>query len=233
MIDPRAPRPIRRPTLSRRLAFVLARLAARLYPQERRGWARAMSAELHHVEGDYHALLWSIGCLISCATVRVHSMVVGNFRVSRWVLAPEMALCFVPLTIGWLDVVFGVSGVVRLNWDIVERYFLAEPGGLIALITICAQAVLGILGPLGLLFALRLLVTNRPLRNRRLAAVLVGASALTAATFVANQALLGSMATAWDVAGALILFAILPAGGILHLLYLGRPSAHGAAAAVA
>src|SRR5690606_17034453 len=192
---------------------------------ERARWARAMSAELHHVQhidGDYAALAWAIGCLISSIKVRANSMDVGNLRISRWVLAPEFALCFAPLTFGWLDVMFGMSGVVRLDWDIVQRYFLAEPGGLIALLTIGAQAVLGVLGPIGLWFALRLVVLNRPLRNRAFGAALIGAAALIAVVFLANQAILGSIATAWDMAGTLILFSFLPAAGVLHLLYLGR-----------
>lgn len=222
MIGSRGPRSNRRSTLLTRLAFALARLAARFHPRERNGWARAMAAELHHVDGDYAAFMWSVGCLISSITMRAHSMIVGNLRISRWVLAPELALCFVPLTFGWLDVVFGASGVVRLDMNVVDRYFLAEPGGLTALLTIGAQAALGVLGPIGLAFALRLVVLNRPLRNRALGAVLLTAAALIAAVFIANQAILGSIATAWDVAGTLILFSLLPAAGIFHLLYLGR-----------
>lgn len=225
MMRSREPRATRLATLLTRLAFALVRLAARLLPQERDGWARAMSAELHHVDGGYHALVWSIGCLTSSITVRIRAMVVGSFRISRWVLAPELALCFVPLTFGWLDVMFGASGIVHFDMTVVERYFLAEPGGLTALLTIGAQAMLGIVGPIGLLLALRLVVLNRPLRSHALATALVAAAVLIAAVFIANQAILGSIATAWDVAGALILFSMLPAAGILHLLYLGRRSA--------
>src|SRR5690606_8296946 len=195
---------------------------------ERARWARAMSAELHHVQhidGDYAALAWAIGCLISSIKVRANSMDVGNLRISRWVLAPEFALCFAPLTFGWLDVLFGMSGVVRLDWDIVERYFLAVPGGLTALSTIAAQAVLGVLGPIGLWFALRLVVLNRPLRNRALGAAMAAAVALIAIGVPGNPATLGSCGTEWDVARALTLFAFPPAAGVLPLLYPGRPSA--------
>jgi hypothetical protein len=185
-----------------------------------------MLSELHHFDSDYEALVWAMSCFSSGIRVRVHAMDIGTFTISRWVLAPEMALCFVPLTMGWLDVVFGGSGIVRFNMDIVQQYFLGVPGGTAALVTILAEAVLGVLGPVGLFLAIRVIALNRAIRNRPLGTTLVVGSILLGVVFIANRVISGSNATVWELAGALVLFSVLPAAGVAHMLYLGARNAN-------
>ena len=148
-------------------------------------------------------------------------MQIGNLNVSRPVLALELAVCFAPVTLGWLDVVAGQSGVVRLDADTVRSYFLGYPGGGIALATIAAEAVLGIVGPIGLLLGIGAVALGRPLTNRALGNALSTAAALIGAVLVANKLLLGSILTAADLIGAIVLFSLLPLVGVRHLLHLG------------
>jgi hypothetical protein len=129
------------------------RCATRLLPITRADWAKAMNSELDRVEDDRDALVWAFGCLVAGFKERVNVMFVGNLRISRWVLTAEMLLCFVPLTMGWLDAIGGDSGIVRLNMDIVQKYFLDVRGGTLVLVTMMAGAILGVLGPIGLLVA--------------------------------------------------------------------------------
>ena len=133
-----------------------------------------------------------------------------------------MALCFVPLTFGWLDVVFGQSGIVRLNADIVERYFFAVPGGTTALIFMLATAILGVLGPIGALFALRALVLNQPVRSRRIAGAVIAGSVLLGVVLLAQTLVMGSAAGVPEIAGMLIMFSALPAAGMAHLALGGK-----------
>ena len=211
---------MKRPAIRSFAARVLG-YAEWLLPQGKAEWARAMRSELQHIDGDHEALKWALGCLLASIKMRSSAMVLGNFRVSRWVLALEMALCFVPLSLGWFDIVFGQSGVVRLNADIVERYFFAVPGGTTMLILIFATAILGVLGPVGVLLALRAIVLNQPVRSRQIAYAVIAGSVLVGAVLLAQTLLFGSIATVPEIAGMLIMFSALPAAGMAHLAHLG------------
>jgi hypothetical protein len=147
-------------------------------------------------------------------------MGIGNLRVSRWVLVPELALCFGPLTLGWLDVLFGVSGVVRLNMEVIQQYFIGVPGGLAALVIMFSGALVGVLGPLGLLVAFRFIALGRPIRSRLLSRVLILGPILFGVIYIAGNVIMGSGAQAFGAA-FLILFIVLPVVGAAHMLYLG------------
>lgn len=201
----------------RPFAARVLRHAEWLLPEGQAEWARAMRSELQQIDDDHEALAWALGCLLASIKMRSSAMVLGNFRVSRWVLALEMALCFVPLTLGWIDVVFGQSGIVRLNSDIVERYFLAVPGGTTMLILISATAILGLLGPVGVLLALRAIVLNQPVRSARIAGAVIAGSVLLGVVLLAQHSAAGAV----DIAGMLIMFSLLPAAGMAHLTHLG------------
>jgi len=58
------------PTRMRRLAFCLTTFAGKCLPPAQRPWADAMRAELHHVEGDWEALRWSLGCIVASQVQR-------------------------------------------------------------------------------------------------------------------------------------------------------------------
>src|SRR5437868_15413775 len=92
-------------SLRRRLALALMRCAAIALPATRADWASAMNAELDHFESDREASVWAIGCVVAALRERANVVFIGNLKVSRWILVPEMLLCFVPLTVLWLDAI--------------------------------------------------------------------------------------------------------------------------------
>jgi len=58
-------------------------------------------------------------------------MITGNLKIARWIFLPEILLCFVPLSIAWLDSMFGGSGVMRLSVDVIHRGFVGVRGGVL------------------------------------------------------------------------------------------------------
>ena len=209
-------------TLARRAATALVRAtAAWLEPTSRGEWGRGMRAELEHVYGDYEALRWACGCALAAITLRRTDMNMGTLRVSRFVLALEMALCFVPITLGWFDVMFGVSGVAWLDMDSVQRYYLGTTEGVTVLTTILVWAVTGLVGPLGLIVAARHIALGRALRHGWLIALLIAGPIAGGAVYLAANFVMGSE---WSIekAGFYVLFVAVPLAGALHLRYLGR-----------
>lgn len=215
----------------RRLALALLRRLDHLLPSSRRDWARAMQAEVDHLPDDRDALAWAVGCVAACAKDRIHSMLTGNLRVSRWILAAEMLLCFAPLTLGWLDAIGGGSGVARLGADIIRKRFLAAPAGAFPLALLIAGAVLGVIGPLGLASALRLVVLGRAPGNRWLRTALVaGPAAYGALTLAARWATAGTgslgieAVDSFDFWSGILLLSVLPSLGAAHMLRLAVQS---------
>ena len=136
-------------------------------------------------------------------------------------------LCFVPLTLGWLDVIGGSSGIIRLNGNIIQKYFLHAPGGTFALVTMLAGTVLGALGPLGLTAAFRLVASGRRPRSRWFRAALVAGPAVYGLlTLVTRLALGGTGALgfgavdSFDFWSGVLLPSVLPSLGAVHMLYL-------------
>jgi hypothetical protein len=214
------------PTLARRAAEAIVRVTAQwLRPTRRREWGSAMRAELAHIEDDHEALRFAYGCAVAAITLRSTTMHFGTLKVSRFVLALEMALCFVPMTFGWLDFVFGASGVAWLDAAAVERYYLGTAEGVAAFAKLVAGALIGILGPLGLIVALRHIALGRTLRRGWLAATLLVGPAVLGVVYMAAN--LASDTRFWpDWAGFYVLFVALPVGGAAHLLLLGRAAVH-------
>jgi hypothetical protein len=151
-------------------------------------------------------------------------MDMGTLRVSGFVLVLEMALCFVPITFGWFDVMFGMSGVAWLDGPTIDLY-VGTPVGVAMLAKMLAKmlvgAVIGLLGPLGLVVAMRQIVLGRALRRGWVSAALVGGPILLATVYVvANLASGTEFSIEWG--GFYVLFTVLPLAGAVHLSYLGR-----------
>jgi hypothetical protein len=197
------------------------RLAAWLLGNQHQDWARAMRAEFEHVDKTDRAG-WAFGCLIAAIHQRFVSMQTGTLRISRSVLLLEMLLCFLPLTLGWLDVVFGSSGVVHLNSGIIERHFLDTPLNTSVLGMMIGAAVIGCVGPVGLFLTLRAVSTGTGLRNRSLGISMIAGVAAYAAASVILRLIGGPGAYAAD-ASFILLVIVLPAIGIAHLMYLATP----------
>jgi energy-converting hydrogenase Eha subunit A len=152
----------------------------------------------------------------------------GKLRISRWLLVPEMLLCFGPLTLGWLDMLAGAASVLALDPKVIQRYFLAVPGGAIVLVMMFVGAIVGVLGPVGLIAAFRLIVLGRPLRSRWLPSALVIAPILYGGVIVAFRSFIGpavfgfQSVEAFDFWSGVLLLSVLPAVGGAHLRYLSE-----------
>jgi len=201
------------------MALALMRLAARLLPPVRAAWARAMLAEIYHLNGDTQALTWAVGCIAASLTMRIEAMIIGNLKISRWVLTPELLFCFTPLTLVWYDSIFGTSGIVQLNSEIVQRYFLNSTTGTIALIIMVTLSILGIFGPLGLVIAIRTIVQGRCLTSKHLLIALCTMPLSLGAIHFAGWLLMGTTIR-FDHWAGLILASLLPALGAMHMYYL-------------
>jgi hypothetical protein len=209
---------IRRPY---RFTDVLLDAARRLLPPERRDWAEAMGAEADHVPQD-ERLRWALGCVWTAIKQRFAPVNTGDYRVSRGVMLVEAIGSFGPLTLGWSEIVFGRSGIVRLTGEIVDKYFLTYPGGRYMLAMMFVNSVIGLLGPVGLLLGLRYVLTGRGIESRMLGWT------MAAVPVVVN--LIGTIAGRfWGPPDFQVpltftfLFAWLPAAVILHLMWLARP----------
>jgi hypothetical protein len=202
------------------LTSLCLRLAAALLGKDGSEWVRAMYAELDHVPAN-DRLLWALGYVIAAVKRRFDTMRSGNLRVSRGVLLLELLMCFLPLTLGWWDVVFGSSGVLGLNHSIIQDHFSATPLSRIVLGMMLAAAIIGLAGPVGLFLTSRAVITGTGLRSRAL-----GIAMITGVTlFIAASILLRLFSGPGAYAATLsfvVLFGALPALGTAHLIYLSR-----------
>ena len=211
---------------TRRLARILMRVATQLMPEGRTEWAVAMHSELRSLEGDYTAVRWAAGCLTTAIRTRVSEMIVGNTRISKWVLAAEMAFCFVPLTLFWLLILLDGS----VNPELLKQYIDA-PEGLIVLAYTLSVAILGVCGPIGLFVAFRHIVLGHGVRNRSLGVTLIAGLILLGFVYVGSTLLIGGPGRLMPWLGGVLLFVILPVVGAAHLRYLGwKPPARESAA---
>ena len=203
------------------------RCASQLLPAARANWAGAMRSEFDHIKDERRAFLWALGCLLTGINERITTMINGNLKISRWLLAPEMLLCFVPLTWLWLDAIDGSSGLTRLDMAAIHKHFLAVPGGTAFLITLIAGAALATIGPIGLFAGFRTIVMGRPLKSAWLRVALICAPILYGAMALLFR--LSEMGTAafdfaavdaFDFWSGIVLLSALPALGAAHLLRL-------------
>jgi hypothetical protein len=223
---------VNRPTTaSRRIASALMRGTATLMPAARIGWMRAMRSEFDHIDNDRQAFLWAAGCLLTGFKERMATMIHGDLKISRWLLAPEMLLCFAPLTLLWLDGIDGRSGLLCLNGAVIHKYFIGVPGGTALLISMIAGVVLATIGPIALICAFRMIALRSPVKNAALRVALIAAPFLYGLMNVTLRAV-ETGAAAFDFASAdaldfwsgILLLSILPALGAAHLLRLSPRS---------
>jgi hypothetical protein len=213
-------------------ASLCLRLAEWLLREQRAEWMCAMRAELPYLSNEHECLRWAFGCLVAAIKQRFAPMDIGTFRISRWVMLIETLGCFLPLTIGWLDLNFGPSGIIRHTPEIIERFYLPAAGGAFIVSMLFAGAVVSVLGPLGLLLGLRYVLVGRGIRNRAVGVTLI---AIPVALYVLGTIagiLLGpeDFKVSFDAA---LLFGILPVAGIAHLMHLAKPGTPTSAAVLA
>jgi hypothetical protein len=201
------------------LAAALLGLAAWIMPRDRAEWISAMRCEIAHLPAA-DAIAWAMGC-VGSALKESFMLRTGSLAVSRWVFLFEM-LCFIPLTIGWWDAVAGQSGVIRLNGEIVSKYFLDSVQGQFILAMMIASAVVGVIGPVGLMLAGRFIITGRALRAQVPGFLMIGALLITGVAWVVARVTWGDGAYAASFTSMLLLV-LLPAAVIWHLMQVGTP----------
>lgn len=208
-------------TISRRLAFKLVRLALLILPPYREIWARAMLTEFYYLESDYDALRWALGCVIASLKMRYETMIIGNLKISRWILMPELLLCFVPLTLFWAEVSFGTYGIFRHNADFIWQSLFRPPSAMRMMIL--TTAVLGLVGPASLITAFRLIVLKQPIHTRIAAVILIACPVILGIITVACLLLIRPIVWADELGLVLLLFTILPSAGAAHMYFFYSP----------
>ncbi len=195
------------------------RLSQSLHGADAQPWFSAMAAELAYVP-ERDRFRWALGCL-SVAIARRFSMSRVAKPLTPWVLFLEMMLCFVPLTYAWLDATFGASGVVYLNSEVIDRYFLDTSLNRGVLAMMIAGACIGMIGPIGLALAVRALFSGVGLTHRVVGIVMISAIAIFGLASVVLRFIAGEGAYA-ATPDFLILIVVLPIVGIAHLMWMAR-----------
>jgi hypothetical protein len=170
-------------------------------PKERADWAQAMINELDYLSPDTSAVGWALGCILVSYSERVRAMIRPVESLPRWILVLEMLVCFLPLTLLFTAVVLrGLHGGFTLQ------------AGLLY----CSVAVLG---PLGLLAALRSIFFKRAGMSRAVMAGLCLLAAWTVAAYSA-QILTFGQAHLSDWWREFVLIAVLPALAVFHMVFI-------------
>jgi hypothetical protein len=216
------------------VAFLLFRLAAKIMPRERAEWLEAMRAELPHMPGHV-ALSWSAGCVITAIKQRLVPMKVGTLRIPGWVMFVEAIGAFAPLTASWYAVALDQPGVLHYSWRTISTHYLPFPGGPYVIAMLYAAVVVGLLGPIGLFFGLRYVVTGRGIASRMLGYSLVILPLLSVLVGIIAGYFVGpaDFGVEWSHIVGFFGFILIPMACVLHLMYLERrESAQPAVAAV-
>ncbi len=206
------------------LAAILFGLAQRLMPPARAEWLDAMRAESDQLHGAERTR-WAFGSFVAALKQRFAPMDTGNFRVSRWVMLVETFGAFGPLTLGWWEITFGGSGVLRISPDVLVKAFLAYPGGPYILAMQIAGGVVGLLGPIGLFLGLRYVLTGQGVRNRRFGWTLVTLPIVAHVMGTIAGYLVGPPDFNYSAFGFwfyTVMLTAVPVGVVWHLMVLAR-----------
>jgi len=208
------------------VAGVLLALATRLAPTERAEWIEAMRAEVAYLP-EQARLRWALGCLVTAIKLRVTPMQTGSLRINPWIMVLESLVCFGSSLIACWIFTFGDLGVLTHDFAPFERYLdgvLGVPDAQMVIWMLYGYAVCSLVGPVGMFLGLRYALLGRGLRNR-----VLGYGLIAAAIAVSFS---GTLSNFWIGKGdwseripLIVQFTILPAAGILHLMYLGRRAA--------
>jgi hypothetical protein len=195
--------------MARRAAEGLMTLASSILPAARRDWGEAMRAELHYAKSDAAALSWAFGCVLAGMNERMHTMMISNGRISRWVLIVEWLACFGPLTLLWC-------------------FAVANGFGHGAPIVVLVDAAIATIGPLALATSMLATLNGAQRSLLRAAQALAVAFAIVAVLQLADVIADGGLRLQWfESSGSVfVLLALLPLAGSLHLVHIlgSRPS---------
>lgn len=186
------------------MAKLLVKHAGNVLPAERENWAQAMCNEIDHLPDSRSALGWAIGCMFTCYKERITKLDIGNLRISRTVLGLEMLLCFGFLSLAFFGMLFRIGNSMPVD------------GSLISIIAFSSCLT----GPIGLIFAFRLIVLNQTsLSKAMLAALIIPVTFTLIVNGIVMWNLAGRPLVSWAWEGTLLM-AILPALGVAHLIYM-------------
>lgn len=207
-----------------RIAFLVFRLAGKIMPCERGEWVEAMRAELPHMSARA-ALIWSTGCVITAIKQRVVAMRVGTLRIPGWVMFVETIGAFGPLTMSWYAVALDQPGVLHYSWNTISTHYLPFPGGPYIITMLLTSVVVGLLGPIGLFFGLRYVVTGRGIASRMLGYSLLIVPLLSVVIGTIAGHLVGpaDFEVRWSHIVGFFGFILVPMACVLHLMFLERP----------
>ena len=203
-----------------RLVALLLLTAGKIMPRARADWLAAMRAEISYLP-PRAALSWALGCVFAAVKQRFFPMQTGTLRIPRWVMFVEAIGCFGPLTFGWYAIAFGQPGVLLRSWDVIDNTYAMFPGGPYILVMLISGLVVGLLGPIGLFYGLRYVVTGRGIGNRTLGYSLVVVPPLYAVLGTIAGYLVGppDFSPIWSHT---IVLTVLPIACVAHLMFLAR-----------
>jgi hypothetical protein len=188
-------------SVTARVARRLVKHAALASPKERTDWAQAMINELDYLPPDLSAVSWALGCIYAAYSERTRTMIRSFESLPRWVLALEMLVCFLPLTLLFASVILtGLHGGFTLP----------------VCLLYCSGALLG---PLGLLAALRSIFSKSGAMSR---VAIAGLCLLTAWNLAAYSAQILTFGQShWsDWWREIVIIAVLPALAVIHLVFI-------------
>jgi hypothetical protein len=185
--------------LSKHVAHGLMKHAVRVSPKERAEWAQAMATELEYLPPDLQAVRWALGCIVASYLERMNVMLRSLAALPRSVLAMEMLICFLPLTLVFSTV---INAATHGGYTSQAAFMLYFSGSL--------------LGPLGLAAAFHSIFLTPGRMSRT---VIVGLGLLTVWTLGAYTSQLvnfgqSRLADWWH---EFVIIAVLPALAVLHL----------------
>lgn len=197
---------------------LLMHAASELIRNERAEWACAMRAELEYVD-ERERSRWAFGCLLAAIQLRIRAMGNGTLRVSRWILLSEFTLCFLPLTLVWLDITFGGNSVWHLSAMLMDHSDSTLNASMLGMMF--GGVLVGLIGPVGFALGVQAVTSGVGLSNRTAGLGMIAALSVYATASVSLRLVGGPGAYAANLEFIVLMF-LLPATGVLHLLHLGK-----------
>ena len=158
-------------------------------------------------------------------------MMTGDLKISRFILVPEVLLCFAPLCLLWLDAARTISGLTQLSHPYIHQNLLDTADGAMILLRLGIGIVVGLLGPLGLIAALWPILSRRPLKNRFVGAACIAGSVILGFVYFASATFLEPGVWQNPDYWRLLVLLALPVPAAIHLMRIGLwPTRHPAPA---
>lgn len=154
-------------------------------------------------------------------------MMTGDLKISRFILVPEMLLCFAPLCVLWLDAAQTILRLAQLSHPYIHQNLLDSADGRMILLRLGFGVVVGLLGPLGLFASLWPILSRRPLQNRFVGVACVAGSVILGLVYFASATFLEPGALQNPDYWRFLVLLALPVLAAIHLMRIGLwPTRH-------